>query len=278
VRCWLGHWADPREAETGRRKLADTIATNLTGRVALVTGASSGLGASFAEVLARAGAKVVLAARRTDPMERMCREWAAEGLHVVAAPMDVTDEESTKNAFDIAERTFGTVDTIVANAGVNPEGSALNLKADDFSKALDVNVRGVFLTAREGARRLVAAGSRETGNGRVVIIASITAKLVSAGLAPYSATKAAVVQMSKVLAREWVRQGINVNTISPGYVRTDLNADWFASDLGKKQIAAFPRRRLMNISDLDFALLYLCSDQSRGVTGTDITIDDGQSL
>jgi len=258
--------------------LPDSISANLEGRVALVTGASAGLGANFAEVLARAGAKVVLAARRTDLMERMCMKWAAEGLQAVAVPMDVTDEKSTKNAFDVAEREFGTVDTIVANAGMNPAGSALTLGADDFSQALDVNVRGVFLTAREGASRLIAAGSAERGHGRVVIIASITAKQVSAGLGPYSASKAAVVQMSKVLAREWARQGINVNTISPGYIRTELNTTWFDSDAGRAQIASFPRRRLMDISDLDLALLYLCSDQSRGVTGTDITIDDGQSL
>lgn len=251
---------------------------DLTGRVALVTGASSGLGERFARIIARSGAAVVLAARRADLLERTRREIEAAGGRAAAVAMDVADEASVIAAYDAAEAAFGTVDTIIANAGMNSEGSAVDLPVEEFDHVMAVNVRGAFLTAREGAKRLIGAGSRETGSGRIVLIASVTANSVTPGLAVYSASKAGVQHMGKILARDWVRQGINVNSLCPGYIKTDLNAAWFETELGKRQIADFPRRRLMDASDLDTMLLYLASDASRGVTGASFTIDDGQSL
>ena len=251
---------------------------DLTGRVALVTGASSGLGARYGRILAASGARVVLAARRADRLQDVCAEIAAAGGQAAAVAMDVADEASTLAAYDASEAAFGTVDTIVANAGMNSEGPTTELAMVEFDQTVAVNLRGVFLTVREGARRLIAAGSKDSQRGRVVITASITADAVSPGLAVYSGTKAAVVQMGKVMARDWARQGINVNMICPGYIRTEINAHWFDTEGGARQVARFPRRRLMEDSDLDVALLWLCSDAARAVTGTSVTVDDGQSL
>ena len=251
---------------------------DLTGRVALVTGASSGLGAGFAKALAAAGAKVVLAARRADKLAEQVAGIEAAGGQAVAVSLDVTDEASTKAAYDAAEAAFGIVDTIVANAGVATEKVALGLSVDDVDGLLAANVRGVFLTVTEGARRLQAAGSRETQQGRVVIIGSITAEKIFPATSVYGATKAAVRHMGKALAREWARRGINVNVIQPGYFESEMTADLFNSEAGRKFVATFPRQRLRPPSDLHAPLLFLCSDASLGVTGSVITVDDGQTL
>ncbi len=251
---------------------------DLSGRVALVTGASSGLGAGFAKALAAAGAKVVLAARRADKLAEQVEAIRAAGGEAVAVSMDVTDEASTKAAYDAAEAAFGTVDTIVANAGVATEKVALGLSVEDVDFLLAANVRGVFLTATEGARRLDAAGSRDKENGRIVIIGSITAEKIFPATSVYGATKAAVRHMGKALAREWARRGISVNVIQPGYFESEMTAELFASEAGAKFVASFPRQRLRPPSDLHTPLLMLCSDAARGITGSVITIDDGQTL
>jgi NAD(P)-dependent dehydrogenase (short-subunit alcohol dehydrogenase family) len=251
---------------------------DLSGRVALVTGASSGLGAGFAKALAAAGAKVVLAARRADKLAEQVEAIRAAGGEAVAVSMDVTDEASTKAAYDAAEAAFGTVDTIVANAGVATEKVALGLSVEDVDFLLAANVRGVFLTATEGARRLEAAGSRDKENGRIVIIGSITAEKVFPATSVYGATKAAVRHMGKALAREWARRGISVNIIQPGYFESEMTAELFASEAGAKFVASFPRQRLRPPSDLHTPLLMLCSDAARGITGSVMTVDDGQTL
>jgi NAD(P)-dependent dehydrogenase (short-subunit alcohol dehydrogenase family) len=253
-------------------------AFNLTGRTALITGASSGLGAHFARTLAAAGARVVLAARRTDRLAALQAELTEAGAQAISVAMDVADEASTIAAYDTAAAAFGEIDTVVANAGTNAEGPVVDLTAQAFDDLMAVNLRGVFLTVREGGKRMMAAGSRERQHGRIIIISSITAHAIEPGLAAYSASKAAVLQFGRVLARDWIRQGINVNMICPGYIRTEINADWFDTEAGARQIAKFPRRRLMLESDLDGPLLFLASDASRAVTGTALTIDDGQSL
>jgi NAD(P)-dependent dehydrogenase (short-subunit alcohol dehydrogenase family) len=250
----------------------------MNGRVALVTGASSGLGARFARILAGAGAKVVVGARRTAQLADVVQAIEAAGGEALAVPMDVTDEASVITAYDAAAARFGAVDTVIANAGMNIAGPALDVDADAIDAVMGVNVRGVFLTAREGARRMIAAGSADTGRGRIVIISSITATAISPGLGLYAASKAASLQLGRTLARDWARSGINVNILCPGYIETDLNGDWFHSDAGARQIAKWPRRRLMGEDSLDGALLYLCSDQSAFVTGSVMTVDDGQSL
>ena len=244
----------------------------------LITGASSGLGERFARVAAANGANVVLAARRVDRLDGLQRELEGCGARAIAVSMDVADEASTIAAYDRAETAFGTIDSVVANAGTNFEGPVLDLAVAEFDQLFAVNVRGVFLTAREGARRMMTHGSRERAHGRIVIISSVTAHHVAAGLAPYSASKAAVTQLGRVMARDWANKGINVNMICPGYVGTDINYEWFAGDGGKKQIASFPRRRLMDAGALDALLLYLASDASAQVTGSVFTVDDGQTL
>ncbi len=252
---------------------------DLIGRTALVTGASSGLGARFGTILAAAGANVVLAARRKDNLDALCASITARGGKAIAVALDVADEAATIAAYDAAEAAFGTVDTIIANAGVNnPAVQMTAMTVDDFDHVMDVNLRGVFLTVREGAKRLMAAGSREKENGRIVIIASLAALGVEPGLAAYSASKAGVLQMGKVLARDWVRMGINVNMICPGYIKTEMNDGWFDSPAGAEKIAGFHRRRLMEECDLDVPLLYFSSDASRAITGSHIMVNDGQSF
>lgn len=258
--------------------MAQPARFDLTGRTALITGASSGLGERFARLCASAGAKTVLAARRKDRLEVIAAELKAAGHQALAVEMDVTDEASVRTAFDAAETAFGTVSTVVANAGTNIEGPAVDLPVEDFGRVLDINVTGVFLTAREGARRLIASGSADRRDGRIVLISSVTAQAVSPGLAAYSASKAAVLQMGRVLARDWATKGVNVNVLCPGYIETDLNADWFATDGGRKQIGKWPRRRLMDAHALDAALLTLAGDDGAFMTGTVLTVDDGQTL
>jgi NAD(P)-dependent dehydrogenase (short-subunit alcohol dehydrogenase family) len=248
---------------------------DMTGRSVLVTGASSGLGRRFALGLANAGAKVAVAARRTNRLEALVAEI---GDKAVAVEMDVQDEASVIAAFDAAEKALGPIDSVIANAGMNSEGMATDIDVAEFTRVMDVNVTGAFLTAREGARRMMANGSKESGRGRIVLTASIGAFTVLPGLAAYCASKAAVLQLGKVLAREWAGKGINVNIVCPGYIETELNADWFASEGGKRQVASFPRRRLMEDGDLDAIVAYLASDAARAVTGSVFTIDDGQSL
>jgi NAD(P)-dependent dehydrogenase (short-subunit alcohol dehydrogenase family) len=255
-----------------------TAAFDLTGRSILITGASSGLGLRFARVAAAAGAKVALAARRVDRLETLAAEIAASGGAAHPVAMDVTAEASIIAGFDAAEAAFGPIETVIANAGMNSEGLAIDVAAEEFDRVMAINVRGVFLTAREGARRMMAAGSRDSRRGRVVLTSSIGALKVLPGLTAYCASKAAVLMMGKSLAREWANRGINVNVVCPGYVETELNADWFATDGGKAQVATFPRRRLMEAEDLDAMMLYLASDASRAVTGSVFTLDDGQTL
>ncbi|MBV8682913.1 MAG: SDR family NAD(P)-dependent oxidoreductase [Caulobacteraceae bacterium] len=251
---------------------------DLSGRVALVTGASSGLGARFAKILSQSGAKVALCARRIDRLEALGGEIRDAGGLALPIGMDVTDADSVAAAFDAAEASLGPVDTVFANAGMNNRALAAEITPEAWDEVMAVNVRGVFLTAREGAKRMIAAGSRESGRGRVVLIASIGAHKVLPGLTAYCTSKAAVAMMGRSLAREWANRGINVNVLCPGYALTELNAEWFDEAGGKAQIAGFPRRRLMDVSDLDSMALYLASEASRTITGSVFTLDDGQSL
>jgi NAD(P)-dependent dehydrogenase (short-subunit alcohol dehydrogenase family) len=250
----------------------------LAGRTCLITGASSGFGARFARLAADAGARVVLGARRVERIAALAEDLREGGAQALAVPMDVTDEASVIAAFDAAEAAFGTVDAIVANAGISLPARSTEIAVAAVRGVLETNVLGVLLTAREGARRLIAAGSRETGRGRVLLIGSMAAEVAIAGEVVYCASKAAVAKMGRDLAREWVRQGINVNVIQPGFILTEMASEWFASEGGKAQIAGFHRRRLQPIESLDDIVLLLLSDASAAITGSVFTIDDGQSL
>lgn len=250
----------------------------LAGRTALVTGASGGLGAHFAKVLAEAGAAVALSARRLDLVEREAGALAAAGARAMALRLDVADVAAIAPALDEVETSLGPISIVVNNAGVSGEGSALEISPETWDQTFNVNVRGLFFTAREAVKRMIASGVAERGEGRIVNIASIAAHTVLPGLPAYCASKAAVGMLTRELAREWARKGIAVNALCPGYIETDINAEWFASEGGKKQIGGFPRRRLMADDDLDAALLMLAGPGARAVTGSLITVDDGQSL
>jgi len=246
---------------------------DLSGRTALVTGASSGLGTRFGRILAASGANVALGARRADRLAALAREI---GPQAAAVTMDVARGADIIAGFDAAEAAFGgPVDTVIANAGVDGAGMATTISEEEIEQTLAINLKGAILTAREGARRMMAHG---VTRGRIVLIASITAFEPSPGLVAYAASKAGVVQAGRTLAREWARAGINVNTVSPGYIRTAINDAWFDTEPGKKQIARFPKRRLMGEEGLDAMILFLCSDASEFVTGTDFVLDDGQTL
>ncbi len=251
---------------------------SLAGRTALITGASSGLGAHFARLFAEAGARVVLGARRTDRVEALAASLEAAGMQAMAVLLDVNDEASIGRAYDAAEARFGGVDTIIANAGMSASGRSTEIAAHDVRCLVDTNFTGVYLTAREGARRLIAAGSRARGQGRIVLIGSITAHMTGQGDAAYAATKAGVAHLGRNFAREWVRQGINVNVVQPGYIRTEISGDWFDTAGGAAQIEGFHRRRLMGAEALDDVVLFLSGDASAFVTGSVIDVDDGQSL
>lgn len=251
---------------------------NLAGRTALITGASSGLGERFALLYAKAGARVVLGARRVDRLDGLAARINSSGGEALAVPLDVTDEKSVVAAFDVAEKSLGGVDTVVANAGIVVGGRSTDIAASDVRGVFDTNSLGVYLIAREGARRMISQGSREKQNGRIIIIGSITAVMTNQGDAAYAASKAAVAHLSRQFAREWVRQGINVNVVQPGYIATELSGDRYSTDEGHTQIAGFHRRRLQDAASLDDMMLYLASDRSGSVTGATFTIDDGQSL
>ncbi|MCK0129852.1 SDR family NAD(P)-dependent oxidoreductase [Erythrobacter sp. F6033] len=249
-----------------------TLSVDLSGRNALITGASSGLGSRFGRILAANGANVALGARRKDRLTALADEIGAQAC---AVEMDVGREADIIAGFDAAEDGFGTINTVVANAGIDGAGMATETSEEEIERTLSINLKGAILTAREGAKRMIAAG---VPNGRIVMIASITAFEPSPGLVAYSASKAGVVQAARSMAKEWARAGICVNTISPGYIRTAINDEWFDTEHGQKQINRFPKRRLMGQEGLDGPLLFLCSDAAEFVTGADFVLDDGQSL
>ncbi|RIA37973.1 NADP-dependent 3-hydroxy acid dehydrogenase YdfG [Hephaestia caeni] len=247
------------------------------GRVVLITGASSGLGEQFATMLAARGARAVVGARRVERLAALVDRIERDGGAALAVALDVTDEASVRAAYDAAEQRFGLVDTVIANAGINAEGPATDLSVEDFDAIHAVNVRGVFLTAREGGKRLLAAGEA-AARGRIVILASMGGLHVLPGLVAYCASKAAAVMLAKGLAKEWVRSGISVNAVCPGYMMTEINADWFTSDAGRRMTEKLPRRRLMPIDALSATIAHLTSDGGAHVTGSTIEIHDGQVI
>ena len=247
---------------------------NLSGKTALVTGATSGFGRRFARVLAKAGARVALTGRRADRLEALSDEIEAHGGRALPIQMDVTDMEAVARTLETAETELGPLDILVNNAGVNVQALATDITPDSYNRIMDTNVKGAFFMATDCGRRMIARGQ----GGRIINIASIAANTVLPGLSVYCMSKAAIAMMTKSLAREWARHNINVNAMCPGFIETELNDEWFSSELGQKQIQGFPRRRLGVEQDLDGLLLLLASDHSRLITGSLFTIDDGQSL
>jgi NAD(P)-dependent dehydrogenase (short-subunit alcohol dehydrogenase family) len=247
---------------------------DLTGRTAFITGAGSGLGRHFAKILSASGAAVALAGRRMDRLEAVRHEIESAGGRAAAIRLDVTDASRISSALNEAQAALGPIDILVNNAGLSVFGLAADLSAADFDKVIATNLRAPFLLATEVARRLIAA-KRE---GRIINVASIGSFRVLPGVTAYCISKAGLAMMTQCLAREWARKGINVNAICPGYIETELNAEWFASEKGRTQIDAFPRKRLAKENDLDGMLLLLASAASGTITGSLLTVDDGQSL
>ena len=238
---------------------------DLTGRRALVTGASGGLGLHFAGVLARAGAHVTLAARRVAALEAGVVALRAAGRGAASVALDVTDPAS------VAAVMVAPFDIVVNNAGVALDGPALQTSEDDWTRVIDTDLSGVFRVAQGAARAMVAAGQ----GGAIVNIASIAGLRVAGNIAAYAAAKAGVVQLTRALALEWARHGVRVNSLCPGYVETDLNRDFFATEAGRTMIRRIPQRRLGRMADLDGPLLLLCSDAGAYMTGTEIVVDGG---
>jgi len=240
------------------------------GKTALVTGASSGLGRHFARLLAREGARVVIAARRVDALAALCDEIGREGGTCIPVAMDVTDPAAVAAAFQQIERDLAApLSILVNNAGVAHTRAALDLSPTEWSQVLQPNLTGAFLVAQQAARLM-----RDEG-GTIVNVASILGERVSKGLAAYAASKAGLIQLTKALALEWAAFDIRVNALAPGYIETDLNRDFFASDAGQRLISRIPQKRLGQMHDLDGPLLLLCSDQSRYMTGSVIAVDGG---
>ncbi len=246
---------------------------SLSGRTALVTGASSGLGRHFARVLAASGAAVALAARRVDRLEALAREIEAAGGRACAVALDVTDPAAIAPAFEAAETALGPVNILVNNAGV-PSGSfLLKTTEDEWRSVLSVNLDGVFRVAQEAARRMKAHGG-----GSIVNISSILGFGVLKTLAPYATSKAAVIQLTKAMALELARDNIRVNAIAPGYVVTELNEDFLKSDAGQRLLSKAPMQRAGRLEELDGPLLLLASDAGSYMTGSVITVDGGTLL
>jgi len=247
-------------------------AQDLVGRVALVTGAGSGLGLRFARVLAAAGAKVALAGRRRDRLEALAEAIIADGAAALPIEMDVTDAESIFAGVEHAERALGGIDILINNAGLPDARHATKMPVALVDAVLDTNVRGPFILSCEVARRLIAAKR----TGRIVNISSSSAfHYTGNGAALYSVTKAAIVRMTETLAVEWAPFGINVNAIAPGAFHSEM-MDGMLERMG--DIAArMPRRRVCDPALLDSTLLYLCAPASEAVTGTTIRVDDGQA-
>lgn len=249
---------------------------SLSGKVAVVTGASGGLGEHFARLLVGAGAQVALCARRTERIEALASELGEANAR--AYQLDVADADAIARVFEQVRADLGPVGILANNAGVSGEGRALDLTPEQWDQAFAVNVRGVFFCAQAAARQMIESDAASRGGGRIVNIASIAAHTVLPGLVAYNTSKAAVGMMTRSLAREWARRQIAVNALCPGYVETDINRDWFATEGGQAQIAGFPRRRLMAAHRLDEAFMLLAGPAASAITGTLITVDDGQSL
>lgn len=249
----------------------DSKRFDLTGRVALVTGASSGFGAHFTRVLAAAGARVVAGARREDRLNRLVDEVATAGGAAHAVGMDVTDAASVAAAFAAAETKFGTVDLLVNNAGVAAPGVLHKTAEADWDWVMDTNLKGAWLVAAEAARRMLAAGR----GGAIVNIASVLGMATSRGHGVYSATKAGVIQLTKHMALELAGKNIRVNAICPGYFKTEMNDEYFDSADGQNYIAATPGGRLGRMEEMDGPLLLLASDAGSFINGALLPVDGG---
>jgi NAD(P)-dependent dehydrogenase (short-subunit alcohol dehydrogenase family) len=249
-------------------------AFSLANQIAIVTGASSGLGAHFARVLAESGAKVALLARRKRLAEEIAAEIQSRGGHAVAFAADVTDPDSLHQALHDIETHIGMPDILVNNAGAHAGDMALELKVADWDQVIETNLKGAWLLTQLMAQHWV----ERQHHGTVINIASILGIGVTSGIMPYAVSKAGLIQMTKALALEWARYGIRVNALAPGYFPTDLNRDFLASEAGEVIRKRVPMRRFGQMEDLEGPLLLLASSASAYMTGSVITVDGGHLL
>ena len=252
---------------------------DLSGRVAFITGASSGLGAQFARTLAQAGAAVVLASRRIEKLKDLRATINGEGGDAHVIELDVNDHDSIKSAVAHAETEVGSIEILVNNSGVSTTQRIQDVSPDDYDYVFNTNVKGAFFVAQEVGKRMLA---RATGSapgsytgGRIINVASMAGLRVLPQIGVYCMSKAAVVQMTKAMALEWGRFGINVNAICPGYIDTEINHRHWQTEAGQKLVQMLPRRRVGQPQDLDALIVMLCSDQSHFINGAVISADDG---
>ncbi|HVV81408.1 MAG TPA: glucose 1-dehydrogenase [Pseudolabrys sp.] len=246
---------------------------SLKGRVALVTGASSGLGQQFARALADNSAAIVLVARRADRLKDFKAELEKSGARAIAVEADVNDRAAMTAAFDAAEKAFGTVTILVNNAGVaQAPVRAVELTEDEWRRVMSTNLEAVLFWAQEAAKRMLATGKK----GAIVNIASVLGLGVSKGAVSYATSKAAVIQLTKALSLEWAFKGVRVNAIAPGWFVTEINDDYLNSDAGAAIKRDIPMGRFGNAGDLDGALLLLVSDAGTYMTGATLVVDGGQ--
>ena len=247
---------------------------DLSGKVALVTGASSGLGVHFARTLAEAGASVAIAARRADRLASLQAELQQGGAKALAVDLDVQAAESIGAAFDKVEAALGPVDVLVNNAGISVVKPALDMPEADWDSVVDTNLRGAWLMTQTAAKRWVAAKRP----GSIVNIASILGLRTIGQVAPYNASKAGLIHLTRALAMEWARYQIRVNAICPGYIETEMNSDFWKTPGGQRLIDRIPQRRIGQPEHLDGALLLLASEAGAFMTGSIITVDGGHTV
>ena len=255
---------------------------DLSGRVALVTGASSGLGAQFARTLAQAGAAVVLASRRVDKLKELRAHIEADGGDAHVVSLDVTDVDSIKAAVAHAETEVGPIDILVNNSGVSTTQRLQDVREEDYDFIFNTNVRGAFFVAQEVGKRMIArargaAPGTYTG-GRIINIASMAGLKVLPQIGAYCMSKAAVIQMTRAMALEWGRFDINVNAICPGYIDTEINHHHWQTEQGQKLVSMLPRKRVGHPKDLEALLVMLASGESQFINGAVIAADDGFAL
>ncbi|MHB1200276.1 MAG: SDR family oxidoreductase [Polaromonas sp.] len=252
---------------------------DLSGRVALVTGASGGLGAQFARTLSRAGAAVVLASRRLDKLKDLRAQIEAEGGAAHVVELDVADHASIKSAVAHTETEVGPIDILVNNSGVSATQRIQDVAEEDYDFIFNTNVKGAFFVAQEVGKRMLArargAAPGTYAGGRIINIASMAGLRVLPQIGVYCMSKAAVVQMTRAMALEWGKFGINVNAICPGYIDTEINHHHWETEQGKKLVQMLPRKRIGKPEDLDALLVMLASGESHFVNGAVIAADDG---